>query len=320
MHRGFVYAMKSNSMTSIAPCNSMSSFHAASSPPISTGLLKIVVQLDAAVEYLMVHKNFQSAFDTCERGFENLEKVAEEEDSRYGDLKASLCTVGIQALAELNQWRGVLGWVLQHFGSADTMPTKIMQMCILLYSKVGEHATMQEVGHSWLHCLDNTALSGYGTVAELYLLHVLIPLGLTAEAQQLVTGDVGSAAFTADQRQVALDLIESQQSSQEGQTQSPSPEATPQMITDDTMPHGSVIQRLHGMLRLLQRGVSIARLRWKLIPVRRFLLTVFLLYLLLVRMDPALPSSFPWVLKLLRLLKQMWYAMFGPYYRANAAV
>lgn len=74
--------MKSSSMTSIVPCNSMSSFHA-SSPPISAGLLKIFVQLDTAVEYLMVHKDFQSAFDMCERGFKNLEKAAEDGDSRW---------------------------------------------------------------------------------------------------------------------------------------------------------------------------------------------------------------------------------------------
>lgn len=50
---------------------------------------------------------------------------------------------------------------------------------------------------------------------------------------------------------------------------------------------GPVVQRLHGMARLLLRGVSVARSRWKLVPFRRFLLTVFLFYLLLVRMDPG---------------------------------
>lgn len=90
---------------------------------------------------------------------------------------------------------------------------------------------MQDVGNTWLQCPDNTTLPGYGTVAELYLLHVLIPLSMTTEAQQLVAGAVGSVAFTADQRQVALDLIESQKSSQERQTQSPGPETTPHTTT-----------------------------------------------------------------------------------------
>lgn len=43
---------------------------------------------------------------------------------------------------------------------------------------------------------------------------------------------------------------------------------------------------------------------------------VFVFFLLSV--SSALPSSFPWVFKLLGLLRQMWHAMFGPYYRANA--
>lgn len=90
---------------------------------------------------------------------------------------------------------------------------------------------MKDVCHTWLHCPDNITLPGYGTVAELYLLHVLIPLGMTAEAQQLVAREVGNVAFTANQRQVALDLIESQRSSQERQTQNPGPEATSQMTT-----------------------------------------------------------------------------------------
>ncbi|KAL2102675.1 hypothetical protein ACEWY4_001843 [Coilia grayii] len=297
----------------------MSSLQISSSPlsSISSGLFKIFGLLDNAVEYLMVQKDFQSAFETCERGFEQLDRLVEVEDSRYGELKASLCIVGIQALAELNQWRGVLGWVLQQYGSAVKMPPKIMQMCILLYSKVGEHAIMQEAGHVWLHCSDNSSMSGYATVAELYLLHVLIPLGLTVEAQQLVSEEVGNAAFTADQRQVALDLIDSQEEADRRLSPSPSPEESSQMTTNVTKPPGPVVQRLLGMLRLLQRGISLARGRWRFIPARRLLLAVCLLYLLLVRMDPALPSSFPWVFKLLGLLKQMWHAMFGPYYRAS---
>ncbi|XP_063048474.1 peroxisome assembly protein 26-like, partial [Engraulis encrasicolus] len=218
---------------------------------------------------------------------------------------------------KLNQWRGVLGWVLQHYDCADKMPAKIMQMCILLYSKVGEHTTMQDAGHMWLHCPENSSVSGYATVAELYLLHVLIPLGLAEEAQRLVSEEVGNVAFTTEQRQVALDLLERQKQT-EGRTPSSNPgtEEGSQMTTKPTL--GPVVRKLLAMLRLLQSGISSVMTRWRFIPARRLLLAVLLLYLLLVRMDPALPSSFPWVFKLLGLLRQMWHAMFGPYYRANA--
>lgn len=67
---------------------------------------------------------------------------------------------------------------------------------------------MQEAARVWLHCPSNSRVSGFRTVAELYLLHVLVPLGHAEEARELIVGDVGNSAFTEDQRQTALDVIE----------------------------------------------------------------------------------------------------------------
>ena len=67
---------------------------------------------------------------------------------------------------------------------------------------------MQEASRLWLHCPSNSRVSGFGTVAELHLLHVLVPLGLGDEALQLISGQVGGAAFTEEQRQTALFVVE----------------------------------------------------------------------------------------------------------------
>lgn len=67
---------------------------------------------------------------------------------------------------------------------------------------------MQEAARVWLRCPSNSRITGFGTVAELYLLHVLLPLGRRDEALELIVGEVGSAAFTEDQRQTALDVVE----------------------------------------------------------------------------------------------------------------
>ena len=67
---------------------------------------------------------------------------------------------------------------------------------------------MQEAARVWLHCPANSRATGFGTVAELYLLHVLVPLGHTDEAVGLIAGEVGGNAFTEDQRQTALDVVE----------------------------------------------------------------------------------------------------------------
>lgn len=297
----------SSSCTSLAPARS---FGSVCSPPLSSTLAEMFNMLESAAEKLMVQKDFQAAFDTCDRGLESLASMEQEDNNRCAELKAGFCILGIQALAELNQWHGVLSWVLQHYEHHEKIPAKIMQMCILLYSKVSEPAVMQEAARVWLHCLSNSRVAGFGTVAELYLLHVLVPLGHTEEARELITGEVGSDAFTEDQKQMAMDVVEEKQQQNKGNPPcNPNSETVAQTVSTK----GSVIHKLEGMLRLLYRRL--------LVPgsgsfsLRRVFLAAILLYMLLVRMDPALPSSFMWISKLLQLLKQMWSAMFAPYYQ-----
>lgn len=67
---------------------------------------------------------------------------------------------------------------------------------------------MQEAARAWLHCPSNSRVTGFRTVAELYLLHVLIPLGHREEALELIGGEIGSSTFTEDQRQTALEILE----------------------------------------------------------------------------------------------------------------
>lgn len=231
---------------------------------------------------------------------------------RCGEFKAGFCILGIQALAELNQWHGVLLWVLQQYEQPEKIPAKIMQMCILLYSKVGEPATMKEAARVWLHCSSNSRVTGFGTVAELYLLHVLVPLGNKDEAVELIVGEVGSSAFTEDQKQTALEVVEEkEQENQEppvNPRNSPNPETTAQTVSTQ----GSVIHKLEAMLRFFYRKLLLAGS----LSLRRVFLAAILLYMLFLRLDPALPSSFMWISKLLQLFKQMWRAMFAPYYQA----
>lgn len=130
----------------------MNSFQAAS-PPLSAAVTQMFNTLESAAEQMMVHRDFQAAFDTCLSGLESLAGL-EPEDSRWGswsfthmfnwklgflcynrnicscrcaELKAGFCILGIQALAELNQWRDVLCWVLQQY-EQEKIPAKIMQM------------------------------------------------------------------------------------------------------------------------------------------------------------------------------------------------
>uniref|UniRef100_A0A8C7Q2D9 Uncharacterized protein n=1 Tax=Oncorhynchus mykiss TaxID=8022 RepID=A0A8C7Q2D9_ONCMY len=76
----------------------------------------------------------------------------------------------------------------------------------------------------------------------------------------------------------------------------------------------STVARKNSLERLLNRGLSVASAGS--FPIHRVFLAVVLFYMLFVRMDPAHPSSFPWISQMLQMLKQMWDAMFAPYYRA----
>lgn len=67
---------------------------------------------------------------------------------------------------------------------------------------------MQETARVWLHCPSNRSVSGFRTVAELYLLHVLVPLRCREEAEELILGEIGCSVFTEEQRQTALELLE----------------------------------------------------------------------------------------------------------------
>lgn len=70
---------------------------------------------------------------------------------------------------------------------------------------------VQETARVWLHCPINSDATGFRTVAELYLLHVLVPLGRRDEAVELIVGEIGSCAFTEDQRRTVLEVVEEQE-------------------------------------------------------------------------------------------------------------
>ncbi len=76
--------------------------------------------------------------------------------------------------------------------------------------KVGERAVVKDAVCDWLHCSGNMSQSGFSSVAELYFLHILVPMGLTDEALEMLETDVGRVAFTDEQRQAARSLVDSQ--------------------------------------------------------------------------------------------------------------
>ncbi|KAG7267389.1 hypothetical protein CRUP_017738 [Coryphaenoides rupestris] len=210
-----------------------------------------------------------------------------------------------------------LGSLVLRGSSSPSSPTAA-GLSILLYSKVGHEAAIQEAARLWLFCPATAGLASYRTVAELYLLCVLLPLGHTEDARQLVLGEVGGRAFSEDQRRLALEVVAEKEEAESRETppddgrHSPSPG-----VPVPTSPSGGALRdKLQAMLRLLWRSLSPSGGSGWSPLLRRLVMAVVLVYLLVVQMNPALPSSYLWINKLLQLLKQMWNVMFKPHYSA----
>uniref|UniRef100_A0A8C0BPU2 Peroxisomal biogenesis factor 26 n=1 Tax=Buteo japonicus TaxID=224669 RepID=A0A8C0BPU2_9AVES len=194
------------------------------------------------------------------------------------EVKCSLCVVGIQALAEMNRWREVLSWVLQYYHVPEHLPPKVLELCILLYSKVREPQVMLEVGSSWLRDQTNKSLPEYGSLLELYLLHVLLPLGQFEGAEELVRGcDV----FDSEQQLAFLGTI---------------CESRCQWTQREEM-HSAAEEQQDAATETVLGRLSLCSLRsmsshFCLLPYKKMLLATFLLYLVVVRLDPEENSCF----------------------------
>lgn len=95
---------------------------------------------------------------------------------------------------------------------------------------------MQEATRVWLHSSSCKA-PGFRTVAELYLLHVLVPLEHLEEARELISGELGLAVFTEDQRQTALDVVEEKARQKEESSLNPDSECA-----GHASPQGLILQ------------------------------------------------------------------------------
>uniref|UniRef100_A0A8C0UU27 Peroxisomal biogenesis factor 26 n=1 Tax=Cyanistes caeruleus TaxID=156563 RepID=A0A8C0UU27_CYACU len=185
----------------------------------------------------------------------------------FAEVKCSLCVVGIQALAEMNRWREVLSWVLQYYHVPEHLPPKVLELCILLYSKVREPQVMLEVGSSWLRACANQSLPEFGALLELYLEQVLLPLGRFEGAEELVQG---CAALDSERQLAFLGTI------RESRRRWAQREET-----------RALSQKLLTMLTLLRRAMRSMSNHFYLLPYKKMLLATFLLYLVVVRLDPG---------------------------------
>ncbi|NWZ39953.1 PEX26 protein, partial [Brachypodius atriceps] len=280
-------------------------------PAWALGPAQAAALLEEAADLLVLHRDFAAAVERCEAGCDSLGPGPGPGHESFAEVKCSLCVVGIQALAEMNRWREVLSWVLQYYRVPEHLPPKVLELCILLYSKVGEPQVMLEAGSSWLRAQANQGLPELGSLLELYLVQVLLPLGRFEGAEELVQG---CTVLDSEQQLALLGTIRHSRRrwTQREETRSPAEEQ--QDPAAETV-LGVLSQKLLTMLTLLRRALRSMSNHFYLLPYKKMLLATFLLYLVVVRLDPASPTSLPFIYKLVQLFRQAWAAVLSPIHR-----
>ncbi|XP_037370537.1 peroxisome assembly protein 26 isoform X2 [Talpa occidentalis] len=244
-----------------------------------------VVLLEEAADLLVVHLDFPGALQTCERAWLSLDKdgPAEEPAGTSSEVKCSLCVVGIQALAEMDRWQEVLPWVLRYYQVPEKLPAKVLELCVLLYSKMQEPGAILDAARAWLQDPDNQGLPEYGALVQLHLHRVLLPLGCLSEAEELA---VGSVTFSEEQRLDALQAISTARK-QQNQQLSHSKEVQKLNQAQKLNQEDSFSHKFLSLLMLLRRLWNSAVSHFFSLPFRKSLLAALILCLLVVRFDPG---------------------------------
>lgn len=296
--------MKSDPTISAGPLKGLGGPLRSSEPARTAMAVSPVVHLlEEAADLLVVHLDFPAALETCERACQSLARdtLAEEPAATSLEVKCSLCVVGIQALAEMDRWREVLSWVLQYYQVPEKLPPKVLELCILLYSKMQEPGAILDVVSVWLQDPDNQGLPEYGVLAELHLQRVLLPLGHLAEAEELV---VSSAAFGEERR---LEVLWAIHTARQQQKQEHSGFQEVLKINQE----GSFSHKFLSLLMLLRRLWDSAVSHFLSLPFKKSLLAALIFCFLVVRYDPASPPSLPFLYQLAQLLHWIRKAVFA---------
>ncbi|KAF6084688.1 peroxisomal biogenesis factor 26 [Phyllostomus discolor] len=254
--------------------------------------------LEEAADLLVVYLDFPAALRTCERAARSLSAGGLAGD--FLEVKCSLCVVGIQALAEMDRWREALAWVLQYYQAPEKLPPKVLELCLLLYSKMKDPGAVLGAARAWLRDPDNQGLPEWPALAELHLQRVLLPLGHVSEAEELV----GSAAFSEQQR---LDALQAICTARHQQRHRPTGSEEHQQLNQE-----GTSRKLLSLLALLRRLWASVLSHFASLPFKKSLLATLVLCLLLVRFDPANPSSLPSLYRLAQLFHRLREALLSP--------
>jgi len=130
--------------------------------------------LAEAVDFFVMRK-FSDCFMKCNDVIRSAK--SEPENDRNDELICASTSLGIQALAETNQWSSALHFVTDVYGSVALCPSRVLQVSILLHAHVKEYLACQNIVQHWFENPINRESKHCAQVLRVYRDHILVPLG-----------------------------------------------------------------------------------------------------------------------------------------------
>ncbi|XP_013408271.1 peroxisome assembly protein 26 [Lingula anatina] len=124
---------------------------------------------------LLIYKRFEDCLDLCQEVVDEVNNLGSGESSSI--YRESCCMLAVQAYAELNKWEEVLPYVTALYAGIEGCPARIVQLCILLHSRVQDFTTCSAIASIWLKLPENHKDPLYAAMADTLVQFVLVPQG-----------------------------------------------------------------------------------------------------------------------------------------------
>ncbi|RUS70661.1 hypothetical protein EGW08_021582 [Elysia chlorotica] len=133
---------------------------------------------------LFVMTKFEKCLQVCCNVIESSKYEPEQE--RNNEVIEAAAALGIQALAEMDQWHHTVSFIIEVYGAIHLCTARIIQVCILLHAHVEEYLPCHKLVQTWLTHPDNVTSKQCAQVIRVYSEHILLPLGQFGVLEEIV--------------------------------------------------------------------------------------------------------------------------------------
>jgi hypothetical protein len=270
----------------------------------------------------LLFRRFEECLDVCRHNIEVAKNYIE--DERACAAIEALVAIAIQAYAELNRWLEVVPFVAQTYNGLEECPPLIARLCLSLHAKLKDDVTCTVIASIWLKNPTNCSRAEYRSLAEAYVMQVLLPAQRWDDVRNFLDTcpGVDEAYKLSCLRQVRvyrqrceekaadrIEVIESASSGQETVDSSQSGSADKKWTDVYRWMPQWLVPYYNSVKLWIQKTVPLVPLQ----VVRNVCILIICLYFITSRWRHGLVKSAA-VLRLWTLLGTLWRSMFGPFY------